>query len=87
MNAQEAASKMIGLFDQYAECFGLCDHQFPNKRFQEQQCEFEEKFNEIVCEFLGHNIGPDQCNKREHDYCYRCSKSRLEIEATSREES
>lgn len=79
MNAQEAVDKMIELFDDYAECFGLCDHDFPKHNFQERACEFEDKFKSIVCELRGHDIGSDQCAKPEHDYCYRCGKLRSEI--------
>lgn len=78
MTKDEVIVKMTELFDEYSEYFGLCDEDFPES--QTQQCEFEDKFNALICEYKGHNIGPDQCGKSEHDYCYRCQKRRSEIE-------
>lgn len=72
--------KMIALFDEYSEFFGLTSQNFPKYKPEEKQCEFEDKFKELICEYRGHYIGPDQCGKPEHDYCYRCGKLRIELE-------
>jgi len=75
--------KMIDLFDKYSEYLGLADTDFPDLNPQALQCEFEDKFNELICEHRGHVIGPDQCGKPEHDLCYRCKKLRVDLELHS----
>jgi len=35
---------------------------------------------EIICRHYGHNMVPDQCNRKEHDYCERCGQGREKIE-------
>lgn len=63
------ADKMIELFDEYRDSFGIdLEDQL------DRACEFEDKFCELICEYRGHDIGPDQCGKPEHDYCYVCKK-------------
>jgi len=66
--------ELIELFDKHREYFGLSD-------CLEEQCEFEDKFNALVCELRGHDIGPDHCGIPEHDLCYRCQRRLVEIEA------
>jgi hypothetical protein len=73
--------RMIDLFNDYAECFGLSDADFPGCAPQHRQCDFEDKFRLLICEHKGHDIGPDQCGKPEHDLCYRCRQLRTEIES------
>ena len=72
--------KMIELFDEFAEYFGLDDKDFPTDQPQKKQCEFEDKFNALICAERGHDIGPDQCGKPEHDYCCRCMRRKTDIE-------
>lgn len=72
--------EVVELFQTYQEDFGLCDHDFPGEGHTDRQCEFEVKFCEWICGVLGHDVGPDQCGKPEHDYCYRCNRMRTEIE-------
>ena len=80
--ADDVVQRMIELFEEYAKDFGLADAEYPCENHQERACEFEEKFRELICEYRGHEIGPDQCGKPEHDFCYRCHKLRTEIEVT-----
>lgn len=80
MNAEQVIERMIALFDSHAEYFGLSDDQFPDHQPQNRQCDFEDQFKALVCEYKGHDIGPDQCGKPEHDFCYRCHKLKTVIE-------
>lgn len=73
-------NEVIALFDKYSESFGLSDTDFPKKNYQDQACEFEEKFNEWVCKVRGHEFIADQCGKPEHDYCHRCNILKSEFE-------
>jgi hypothetical protein len=73
--------RMIDLFTEHAEFFGLTNADSPDKNPQDRQCDFEDKFRLLICEHKGHDIGPDQCGKPEHDLCYRCRQLRTEIEA------
>jgi hypothetical protein len=75
--------RMIALFAEYKEDFGCSDADFPDEKPQARQCEYEKKFNAIVCDYKGHTIGPDQCGKPEHDLCYRCNRLRVDIELSS----
>ena len=81
MTSAETVRRMIDLFAQYRESFGLADADFPEYQPQQKQCDFEDAFTALICEYHGHEIGPDQCGKPEHDLCYRCHKLRTEIEA------
>ena len=78
MTAQEAADAMVALLDEYADCFGLCDHDGPSQSdethhsFSRRQCEFEDKFNAIVCAWKGHTISQDHL-------CFRCKRPASEI--------
>ena len=76
----DCLDRMIKLFVEFRESFGLCDADFPDMNPQNKQCEFEIKFAEIICDYKGHDIGPDHCCKPEHDLCYRCKKLRVDIE-------
>ena len=80
--------EMIELFDKYRDDFGVCNHDFPKGKCQENQCEFEDRFCELICKYMGHTIGPnhrqDQHGKPEHDFCYRCDKLRIEIEEATK---
>lgn len=58
----------VNLFEEYQEAFGLT-----SQKDMTRQCEFELKFLKLICAYRGHDIGPDQCGKPEHDLCYRCS--------------
>lgn len=80
MDAETFATEVIHLFDEYSEFFGLDDAAFPDSKPQRMQCDFEYAVNELICKLRGHEIGPDQCGKPEHDLCYRCGKRRVEIE-------
>lgn len=73
-NDTQICDKMIALFEEYKESFGL-----PSPEDREKTCDFEDAFNALICERKGHDIGPDQCNKPEHDYCYRCGKLRTAL--------
>jgi hypothetical protein len=66
--------KMISIFDDYREYFGL-----DGLECRDKQCEFEDKFNEFICEHRGHDLGPDLCGIPEHDFCLRCHKSPSEL--------
>ena len=57
------------LFLEYRDCLGFGDLQS-----LEQQCRFEEALAELICREVGHDFGPDQCGRPEHDLCYRCLK-------------
>lgn len=61
--------KMIRLFQEYRGSLGLADD-----RERSRQCEFEDKFAELICEAKGHDLGPDMYNKPEHDLCYVCDQ-------------
>ena len=74
--------QMIKLFDDYTEFLGLSDAEFPKDQPQLKQCEFEDKFKELICDYDGHDIGPDQCGIPDHDYCYRCGRMKVDIENT-----
>lgn len=78
---EDILSRMIDLFNAKAEFFGLNNAEFPTMQPEDEQCEFELKFRELICDYSGHDIGPDQCGKPEHEYCYRCHKLRTELEA------
>jgi hypothetical protein len=80
MTAAETVQRMAELFDKYREYFGLDDTSFPEDGPQRKQCEFEDAFVGLMCSYYGHDIGPDQCGKPEHDLCYRCGRLRVEIE-------
>lgn len=67
MTEREALDKMIELFDEYSDSFGLCNHDFPDDDFQIDQVEFERRFNEVVCELRGHEM--------REGYCVRCYAS------------
>lgn len=82
INATEFADKAIELFWRHQEAFGLCDADFPEDCPQASQCEFDYSFRRLICEYAGHDIGPDHCGKPEHDYCYRCLRGRVGIEAS-----
>lgn len=81
IGSKEFAARAIDLFDDYSEFFGLADSDFPDREPQEKQCEFESKFHALICQHLGHEIGPDQCGKPEHDFCGRCGELRVDLEA------
>ena len=78
-DAATTADKMIGLFNEFSEWFGLSDNDWPEEKPEAKQCEFEDKFNLLICEYKGHDIGPDQCGKPEHDLCYRCRELRVDL--------
>lgn len=44
----------------------------PGQKHLRRQGEFDTKIRELACSYLGHEFGPDQCDKPEHDLCYRC---------------
>ncbi len=73
MTSYTFAEAAIKLFGQYRDAFGLGDS-------LDRQCEFEDKFVALICQLQGHEIGPDQCSKPEHDLCYRCQRLRIDIE-------
>ncbi len=75
VNADSTIEKMIELFHQYSDDFGI-----EWEECLKSQCEFEDKFNQLICEYKGHEVGPDQCGIPEHDYCCRCRKLRVDIE-------
>jgi hypothetical protein len=77
---QEESDKLWSLFNEYREYFGLC-HRCYNQRgekqldenYLEKQCEFEQKFAELMCRLIGkHEFESDQCGRPEHDYCVIC---------------
>ncbi len=67
-------TEMISLFRKYADSFGL-----PDELDLEKQCEFEEAFLKLICKQQGHSLGADQCNKPQHDFCYRCNERASEL--------
>lgn len=69
MSGDEFAKKAIELFEEYK-----CDLGCDDFDSIERQEEYQEKMSVIVCEYHGHEFGPDQCNKPEHDHCYRCDQ-------------
>jgi hypothetical protein len=75
----EFIERAIELYDEYREYFGLSDETFPEDEPQDKQCEFEEKFVQLICAHQGHNIEPDMCGKYNHDFCYRCMTARNDI--------
>lgn len=75
-NADLVINKMIRLFEDCQNDFGLEDG-----ICLETQCYFEDKFLLLICEYKGHDIGPDQCGILEHDYCYRCGLMKSSIES------
>ena len=79
MPTEPLADDLIALFREYRECFGISDEDFPDEEPQTKQCEFEDKFTEIVCRHRGHDLVPDQCMKVEHDFCINCGKRRDSI--------
>ena len=79
MDAATCVEQMISLFNAYSEDFGLTDAEFPDDKPEERQCDFRDKFNALICCHKGHDIGPDQCGKPEHDFCYRCRALRIEL--------
>ena len=79
MDAATCVEEMSALFNEYSEDFGLTNADFPDDKPQDRQFEFEGKFNAIICCHKGHDIGPDQCGKQEHDMCYRCGILRIEL--------
>ena len=79
-DSETTLEQLVDLFTDYREFFGLTNSEFPDDKPQHKQCDYEEKFLSILCEYYGHDIGPDQCGKPEHDYCYRCMRRRVDIE-------
>ncbi len=76
-------NELIALFDKYSDSFGLCDHEFPGERNQGRQLEFEDEFNAAVCRIRGHEIGPHETGKPEHDLCHRCNRLVSELKTES----
>ena len=74
-NAYVIITKMILLFNEYKEDFGLEDPEC-----LQRSCDFEDKFKALICEYEGHDIGSDQCGIPEHDYCYKCGELKTTIE-------
>jgi hypothetical protein len=73
MTLQESFIEAVrALFKEYRGSFGM-------EESSEEQCTFEQKFTELECKLLGHDIGPDQCGIPEHDYCYRCHQLKVDI--------
>lgn len=58
------------LFSDYQDKFGLAEHDD-----LEAQCDFEEKFQKIVCLVEGHDFVLDQCGFEEHMFCYKCGRA------------
>jgi hypothetical protein len=83
MGEKPVIEQMIELFDEYSGYLGLADTNFPEMHPQGKQCEFEDRFNELVCKYRGHDIGPDQCGKPEHDFCYRCRQLASSLQGSS----
>ena len=61
------------LFIEYRESFGLPDE-------LEEQCEFEDKFAELFCMWIDHQLISDQCGIPAHDYCTMCGHRREVID-------
>ena len=76
----EKYDKLIELFEEYREHFGLTNKEFPEMEPQDKQCEFEDKFCELICEIKGHDIISDTCGIPEHDYCFMCNTLKSVIE-------
>jgi len=66
--------EMIALFEHFREAFG-------NDEYMDEQCVFEDDFCKLICKAVGHDIGPDQCGRPDHDLCYRCRRLRVDIES------
>ena len=78
--SETTLERLVDLFEEYREFFGMANSDFPEDKPQDKQCKYEEEFLDILCEYYGHDIGPDQCGKPEHDLCYRCRRRRVDIE-------
>lgn len=79
-DAVDVIGKMIRLFGEYRESLGLTNADFPDDKPEDRAQEFEDKFCELICEYRGHDLVPDQCMKPEHYYCTMCNRRRDEIE-------
>lgn len=71
---EKMIEKMIELFNDHSGDFG-----FDEEECLESQCDFEDKFLRLICEYKGHDVGPDECRIPEHDLCYRCRKLLIDI--------
>lgn len=65
----ERIDEVIKLFLHYRDSLGISDN--PDL---ERAIDFEDKFCEWICSVKGHEIGPDQCGRPEHDLCYVCDQ-------------
>lgn len=74
LDAETTVQMMIAEFETIRESLG-CD----DEEDLTAQADFERQFSSIICSYKGHDIGPDQCNKPEHDLCYRCDRLRVEL--------
>lgn len=72
---------MIALFYNHRKYFGLTNKEFPDYSPEDKQCEFEDEFIKLICKYKGHDIGPNQCGKPEHDLCYNCNRLKSDIES------
>jgi len=71
-SVERIVMRMIDLFNEYRDDFGLCNHDFPGGNFLEKACEFEDKFARLVCEHNGHDYIYDQCGYWGHQFCCVC---------------
>lgn len=62
----QAVAEMWALFERHRESLACAD--------REDLDQFDQAFCELACRYLGHTLGPDQCNMPEHDFCYRCQQ-------------
>lgn len=81
MTSPQAIAEFVALFDEYRDYFGLTNAEFPEMEPEDKQCDYEIKVCELICKYKGHDIGPDQCGKPEHDYCYRCQRMKTDIQS------
>ena len=61
------ARRSMKLFRNCRKHFGS-----PEARSRAEQLEYVDLFASLVCEYLGHDVIPDQCGIPEHDYCTMC---------------
>lgn len=76
LNDLESVREFEILFWVYSEDFGLNDDDH-----LERQCDYEDKFKDILCRHKGfHDMIPDQCMMPHHDLCALCGITREMIE-------
>jgi len=86
--AEQSRDKLRSVLDEVIQLFEKCRESFGCDDTSDlyEQCEFEDHVCKLICKAVGHDIGPDQCGRPEHDLCYRCRRLRVDIESEGEDE-